>query len=325
MSCAKHFPGHGDTAVDSHISLPVINKSLGALMDVDIRPFKEAICAGVSCIMLGHLNVTALDNMPSSLSGKVIRQLLREELGFNGLVLTDALNMQALKNIDKVPSKSIGAGADILLHPIDPHAVVKDLVAAVESGAIAEEAIDIAFNRVVKAKERFRETERYEVDYKEHERLSAWLAGGSITLYRNTGGILPVSDRDRALLVLSGDNKLHESSLLKNYFDNVSSVTESIDAKNRVLIIAIFTSVAAWKGSSGIHEEEKDRIHKLIERAERSVVVSFGSPYVLRHFGEADILIAAYEATEQAQHAVIECLEGKTEFRGRPPVKIDIC
>jgi len=135
---------------------------------------------------------------------------------------------------------------------------------------------------------------------------------------------LPVSDRDRVLLVLSGDDKLYKSSPLGNYFDNVSSVTDTIDVKNRVLIIAVFTSIAAWKGSSGIDEEEKNRIHKLIERAERSVVVSFGSPYVLRHFGEADILIAVYEATEQAQHAVIECLEGKMEFRGRPPVKIDI-
>ena len=324
MSCAKHFPGHGDTSADSHISLPVINKSLGALMGTDIQPFKEAICAGVSCIMLGHLNVPALDNKPSSLSEKVIRRLLREELGFNGLVLTDALNMQALKNIDKVPSKSIGAGADILLHPIDPHAAVKGLVAAVESGEIAEEDIDIAFNRIVSAKERFRDVKRHEIDYKEHERLSAWLTGGSVTLYRNTAGVLPVSDRDRVLLVLSGDDKLYKSSPLGNYFDNVSSVTDTIDLKNRVLIIAVFTSVAAWKGSSGIDEEEKNRIHKLIERAEKSVVVSFGSPYVLRHFGEADILIAAYEATEQAQHAVIECLEGKMEFRGRPPVKIDI-
>ena len=324
MSCAKHFPGHGDTSADSHISLPVINKSLRALMDTDIWPFKEAIRAGVSCIMLGHLNIPALDNKPSSLSGKVIRRLLREELGFNGLVLTDALNMQALKNIDKVPSKSIGAGADILLHPVDPHAAVKELIAAVESGEIAEEDVDIAFNRIVKAKERFRDVKRYEIDYQEHERLSAWLTAGSITLYRNTVGVLPVSDRDHVLLVFSGDDKLYKSSPLRNYFDNVSSVNDRIEATNRVLIIAVFTSVAAWKGSSGIAEDEKSRIHKLIESAEKSIVVSFGSPYVLRHFKEADVLMAAYEATDQAQRAVIKCLEGRMEFKGRPPVKIDI-
>jgi beta-N-acetylhexosaminidase len=324
MSCAKHFPGHGDTSADSHISLPVINKSVPALMDADIRPFREAISAGVSCIMLGHLNVPALDNKPSSLSGKVIRRLLREELGFNGLVLTDALNMQALKNIDKVPSKSIGAGTDILLHPFDPHAAVKELVASIESGEIAEEDVDTAFDRIVKAKERFRDVRRYEIDYQEHERLSAWLAGSSITLYRNTAGVLPISDRERVLLVLSGDDKLYKSSPLRNYFDHVSSANEPIEVKNGVLIIAVFTSVAAWKGSSGIGEDEKSRIHELIERAEKSVVLSFGSPYVLRHFREADILIAAYEATDQAQHSVMRCLEGETEFKGRPPVKIDV-
>jgi beta-N-acetylhexosaminidase len=324
MSCAKHFPGHGDTSADSHISLPVINKSVPALMDTDIRPFREAISAGVSCIMLGHLNIPALDNKPSSLSGKVIRRLLREELGFSGLVLTDALNMQALKNIDKVPSKSIGAGADILLHPTDPNAAVKELVVSIESGEIAEEDADTAFDRIVKAKQKIRDVEKYEIDYQEHERLSACLAGGSITLYRNTAGVLPVSDRERVLLFLSGDDKLYKSSPLRNYFDNVSYVNEPIEVKNRIIIIAVFTSVAAWKGSSGIGEDERSRVRKLIERAERSIVVSFGSPYVLRHFREADVLIAAYEATEQAQHAVMKCLAGEMEFKGRPPVKIDV-
>jgi beta-N-acetylhexosaminidase len=324
MSCAKHFPGHGDTSADSHISLPVIDKSFSSLIDTDIRPFREAISAGVSCIMLGHLNIPALDSMPSSLSRTVIRRLLREELGFNGLVLTDALNMQALKNIDNVPSKSIGAGADILLHPVDHHAAVKELIAAVGSREIAEEDIDIAFDRVVRAKERFRNVRRYEIDYEEHERLSAWLTAGSITLYRNTNGILPVSEKDHVILVLSGDKRLYKSSSLGNYFDNVLSVIETIEAKNKILIIAVFTSVAAWKGSSGIDEEEKNRIHKLIEKAEKSVVISFGSPYVLRHFREADILIAAYEVTDQAQRAVAECLKGEMKFKGRPPVEIDI-
>jgi len=324
MSCAKHFPGHGDTSADSHISLPVINKSFRELMDTDIMPFRKAISDGVSCIMLGHLNVPALDDAPSSLSEKVIRGFLREELGFDGLVLTDALNMQALKDIDKVPSKSIRAGADILLHPIDPDAAVKELIASVESGEIAEEEIDVSFNRIVRAKGRFGNVRRYEIDYREHERLSAWLTDGSITLYRNTGGVLPVSEKDRVTLVLSGDEKLYKASSFRNYFDNILSVTGTIEVRDGLLIIAVFTSVAAWKGSSGIGEEEQNCIQKLIAQAHKSIVVSFGSPYVLRHFREADILIAAYEATDQAQRAVIRCLKGEAPFKGRPPVRVEI-
>ncbi len=97
ISCAKHFPGHGDTAIDSHISLPVITKSRTDLMTTDIMPFVGAIKAGVSSIMIGHLSVPAIDSMPASLSKMIITDLLRMELGFNGLILSDALNMDALK------------------------------------------------------------------------------------------------------------------------------------------------------------------------------------------------------------------------------------
>src|SRR3990172_10040331 len=124
LSCAKHFPGHGDTLIDSHISLPGIDKPLQELMDTDILPFREAVQAGVSTIMVGHLQIPALDSIPASLSHKVITGLLREGLGFHGLVLTDALNMSALSGIDNLAAKCIHAGVDILLHPSDAELTV---------------------------------------------------------------------------------------------------------------------------------------------------------------------------------------------------------
>jgi beta-N-acetylhexosaminidase len=93
---------------------------------------------------------------------------------------------------------------------------------------------------------------------------------------------------------------------------------------DNISVLVIFTSVSAWKGSSGIAESEKDRIKKLIKEARHSIVISFGSPYILRYFNDADILIAAYEPTEQAQKAVMERLEGKAEFKGTLPVKLDM-
>src|SRR5208283_1144494 len=112
MSCAKHFPGHGDTVVDSHIALPVIKKTREDLKGIDLVPFIKAIKAGVSSIMVGHLAVPSLDDVPASLSRKIMYGLLREELGFNGLILTDALDMHALSGTSDVPVKCINAGAD---------------------------------------------------------------------------------------------------------------------------------------------------------------------------------------------------------------------
>jgi len=324
ISCAKHFPGHGDTSEDSHILLPVIRKSYKNLIETDIMPFKEAISAGVSSIMVGHLSIPAIDHKPASISKKIISNILRDELGFDGLILTDALIMKALQDIKSVSSQCIEAGADILLHPADPDSMVKELMHAVKIQEITENQIDAAFQRIVKAKEKIANIERQEVDYRRNAVLSMHITDMSISLLKNNPGILPVADKNKVELILAGDNELFEASPLKNYFKNVSTIDQITELSNSLPIFAIFTSIAAWKGSSGIDDNEKSRIHELIKKTKHSIIISFGSPYVLRHFKEADILIAAYEATEQAQMAVIKCIEGRLDFKGHLPVKIDL-
>lgn len=324
ISCAKHFPGHGDTSEDSHILLPVINKSYKNLIETDIMPFKEAISSGVSSIMIGHLSIPAIDHKPASISKKIIANILRDELGFDGLILTDALTMKALKDIKSVCSQCIEAGADILLHPADPDSTVKQLMHAVKIQEITEDQIEAAFQRIVKAKEKIAIIERRDFDYHRNAALSKQITDMSISLLKNTPGILPIGDTNKVQLIFAGDNELFKASPLKNYFKNVSTIDERIELINNLPIFAIFTSIAAWKGSSGIDENEKSRIHELIKNTKHSIIISFGSPYVLRHFKEADMLIAAYEATEQAQGAVIKCLEGRLDFKGRLPVKINL-
>lgn len=321
ISCAKHFPGHGDTSVDSHILLPVISKSYEDLINIDIVPFKDAINTGVSSIMIGHLSIPVIDNKPASLSGRIITNILREDLGFDGLILTDALNMNALKDIENVPAQCINAGADILLHPVDPDLAVKELMSAVETNVIGEKKIEDAVNRILKVKKKIKYGKQ-QFSYEDHERLSSLITEMSITIVKDTGGILPISHGSKPHLVFSGDNKFFESSPLKKFFKDVSIVTDSIKFKNKITIFAIFTSVAAWAGSSGIDENEKNRINELIRKAGNSIVISFGSPYVLRHFREADLLIAAFEPTGQAQKAVIKCLTGEMDFKGHLPVKL---
>ncbi|MCE5311638.1 MAG: hypothetical protein LLF86_00635, partial [Nitrospiraceae bacterium] len=115
VSCPKHFPGHGATSVDSHLSLPVINRTMQQMLETELIPFKAALDAGARSIMVGHLLAPAFDDKPATLSGAVVRYI-RDAIGFNGLIMTDALNMSALKDYGSIHVKCLNAGMDILLH-----------------------------------------------------------------------------------------------------------------------------------------------------------------------------------------------------------------
>lgn len=328
ISCAKHFPGHGNTSIDSHISLPVITKSYKDLIDVDIMPFIEAIKAGVSSIMIGHLLIPVIDSMPASLSEKVIKGLLREKLGFDGLVITDALNMSALKGIDNLPAKCIKAGVDILLHPVDADSAVKELENAIRSKEMDKACIDRAVERILKFKSKLKHIKlvpeglnrgKKKVDYNQHNTISTLITDMSITIVKGDE-MLPSTD---AHLILAGAEKFHKPYLWKGHFSNVSNISDVKQCpSDKTIIFAVFTEVSAWKGSSGIGDDEKQQIIELIKKAKGSIVISFGSPYILSHFKDADMLIAAYGAAEESQRAVIKCLIGGMECRGEMPVKL---
>jgi len=323
ISCAKHFPGHGDTAVDSHIALPVIKKSREDLNGLDLIPFIKAIKTGVSSIMVGHLAVPSLDDVPASLSKKIMYGLLREELGFKGLILTDALDMHALNNRGNLPVKCINAGADMLLHPTDADAAVAGLLSAVVSGEIEDRTVNNAVCRIVRAKERLGRIVPRGADYGASRGLSSLIAEKSITLVKHGPGLLPLTETKDVRLIIAGDIALPSSSPLKHYLPLSFALDDIAAAADETVIFALFASVAAWKGSSGLAGEDKEKIAGLIKQARKAIVISFGSPYVLRYFGEADILIAAFEPTDQAQEAVTRCLKGEMDFMGRLPVKLD--
>jgi len=320
ICCAKHFPGHGDTAVDSHISLPVITKSLKALQDTDLFPFTEAIKAGVCSIMVGHLAIPAIDTLPASLSEKIITGLLREEMGYKGLILTDALNMSALKEIGNVPGKCVQAGVDILLHPADADAAVDDLKRAVSSGELEERKIDTAVDRILRFKDRIDARHAVPQQDANAAELSQLIFHRSVTLVKDTQSLLPLKDMHNVCLVCAGDTKeLSVAPFVNAGVRRPGSYGEIADGST--VILAIFTNVAAWKGSSGISKREVSYMQELVKRS-RSVVISFGSPYVLRHFTGAGALIAAYDTSEQAQVSVIKCLKGEMGFQGRLPVEL---
>lgn len=323
ISCAKHFPGHGDTAIDSHIALPVISKSAGELMNTDIFPFRQAIKAGAGSIMIGHLSIPAIDELPASLSKKVITGLLRRELGYEGLVLTDALNMHALDEYENVPAMCINAGVDILLHPADADSVVEELKQAVASGEIDEGTIETALERILKYKLKIKNIRKSEINYQEHAGLSERISDKSVTLVKDSSGVLPIENTQSASLVFHADENRHDLSILKNFISGHIKIKDSEkESLQETVVFALFTSIAAWEGSSGIEDEEINIIRELMKNSRHSIVISFGSPYVLRHFREADMLIAAYDTSGQAQASVIKCLKGERDFEGSLPVKL---
>lgn len=349
LSCAKHFPGHGDTSTDSHIELPVISKPLKELLDIDVYPFREAVRAGVSSIMAGHLSIPAFDILPATLSEKIITGLLRKDLGYEGIIMTDALTMSALREYQHVPVQCLNAGFDILLHPENINSVIEELKQAVSYGEIKEETLDSAVTRILKSKSKIKRTEKTEgcndnktgkssiynvISCSKHAVLSDMISEKAVTLVKNTPGVLPIRDIQDVFLVFAGEENSYNQAPLRGFIPDHSSVFVGAGFKPalegqqyraaQTIIIAVFTNVAAWKGSSGISEGEIRHIKELMKKSLHSIIISFGSPYVLRHFNEADLLIAAYDPTEQAQLSVIKCLKGELSFQGRLPVTLNL-
>ncbi|RJR18952.1 MAG: hypothetical protein C4581_05650 [Nitrospiraceae bacterium] len=324
ISCAKHFPGHGDTAVDSHISLPVISKSIDELHAVELAPFIEAVKTNVGSIMMGHISIPALDDLPASLSKQSVA-LLRDRLGYKGLIMTDALNMHALKEIKDVAVTCVNAGVDILLHPENPDTIAEEIHHAVMTGEIAEIQIDRTVERILGHKARIKDIKKVRVDTCRHEKLSGLISDRSITIVKDAPGLVPLKNFQDISLVFKADENKHDLTVLKSYFPESVHIREVTgDAVRPLIIVALFTKIAAWEGSAGMKEEDINIVRDLIKRSRSSIVLSFGNPYLLRHFREADALIAAYDTTGQAQSSVIKCLKGEVMFQGRVPVELKI-
>ena len=158
LTTAKHFPGHGDTAIDPHMELPVIPHPRSHLEQIELAPFRSAIAAGVDAVMTAHLQVPALDpEYPATFSNLILTQLLRQEIGFEGLIVTDALVMQAITRhygIYDAPIMALEAGADVILMPVDPPGTIQAICDAVEKGRLSQERIQTSLERIWRAKQR---------------------------------------------------------------------------------------------------------------------------------------------------------------------------
>lgn len=317
IACAKHFPGHGDTSVDSHKELPVLNVGMKRLTKVELYPFAEAIKADVRMVMIGHLMVPAIDSkLPSSLSRKTMTGLLRKKMGYKGLVITDAMNMQAVsgktkKSEGEACMKALLAGADIILHPSDPEYVI-DYFSA-HSEAIVKR-VDESYKKVLLAKKKFHKASSQNirtVGNRDNKKIAHELAKKAV----NDIKVKILSSEKISLLVIDDDDNNSGNLFIKTVksrLNNVTSIYVSnkkqklpASLKNTILTAAVFSSVAAWKGRSSITAELMDILKKSIKASKYSIVIGFCSPYILEEL-EAETVINAYSDTDVSQEAAGE-------------------
>src|SRR6267154_667471 len=356
LATAKHFPGHGDTAADSHMDLPVIRADRARLDQLELVPFRAAIAMQVDSIMTGHLNVPALEpdpNTPATLSHNILTGVLRKQLGFEGLVVTDAMDMGGI-TVRYAPGeaavRAVVAGADCLLMPPVPDAAFEALQAAVKSGRITKEHLDASVRRILQAKARIGLNTSRLVDVNalnEKFGSASWqneaqeISDRGVTLLRDTPHRLPVDGTKPAralLLAFYADTEPYPGEdlerELRSRFDSVTTLRADTRFVNAsilklpppdsydVAILALFVRVSDRKGNVDVPGEQAALAEQIYKAGKPVITVGFGSPYLIERFPQAETWLAAFGISDVAQISVARALFGQIPVRGKLPVTI---
>lgn len=354
LATAKHFPGHGDTAVDTHLNLASITADRARLDRVELVPFRAAIEAGVDSIMTAHIAVPALApaDLPATLSPAILTNLLRQQLGFKGLVVTDALEMGGIAKgftSGEAAVRALEAGADTLLMPADAEAAIKAVVAAVEDGRLTRQRIRDSVVKILAEKERvgldrkrFVDVEAIGdvIDSPEANEKAQEIANRAITLVRDNNGMIPLAAPDRVCYVVLGEGRysaggqvfaqevrkrVHNAAVTT--LDSSMSRTDVDAALVRLTscesyAVAAYASVAAYRGSAGLAGELPHAVDTLAGSGKPVVLIAMGNPYLLRNFPGVTAYIAAYSTVQPSEIAAVRALWGEIDIRGHLPVSI---
>ncbi|MFO7525583.1 MAG: glycoside hydrolase family 3 N-terminal domain-containing protein [Ignavibacteriaceae bacterium] len=353
LTSVKHFPGHGNTITDSHEDLPKINGSKQYLFENELYPFIEAINSGVKSIMIGHLEVPSLENemkIPASLSYNIITKLLREELGFDGLIISDAFDMLGVTKYfsqEEIAVKSVLAGNDIILAPLKPLDAINYIYSAVNDGKISEERIEFSVRKILAAKKWIASgytsfsISNSEIQ-NEQQLLAQKIADESITLIKNNEDIFPVRLNEyntiTNIAISDGAGGLiteYFGDLLKAKRYDISSIkltrkstkrdyenAKSSALKSDVVIISSYILVSTNPENEEIETIQQEFIQSLIDINRKVIFISFNNPYLLSKFPEVKTYINTYSNSQYSQQAALKTLVGDIEFRGKLPVTI---
>jgi beta-N-acetylhexosaminidase len=352
-STAKHFPGHGDTGTDSHFSLPVITHSLEEWLSTDAPPFRAAIAAGIDSIMTAHILVPALDDSgdPATLSRPILTGVLREQLGYDGVVVTDALDMAGVREKygdDRVPVLALKAGADQLLNPPLLDVAYRGVMDAVASGELTEERLAVSLERILALKTRlglFRDpfvshagVDRT-VGTRGHLATADRITDRGITLLGNDSGVLPLPRRaHRRLLVVGADPAAPSgtggppTAVLARALTDLGHPAAALSTGTAPDAQIIDQAVASAAGKDAVvvctynvtsaAAQQIALVAALTATGLPVVQVAIRNPYDIAYLPPVAASLAAYGWTDVSMRAVARAIAGRTSPTGRLPVAV---
>ncbi len=380
LATAKHFPGHGDTNIDSHRGLPIIDHSRESMEKTELVPFRKAIAAGISSIMIAHIALPQIDGeeitplkeylggdaekgaeivsqkatIPATLSAKVQTDILRKDMGFKGLIVSDAMSMSGLTlyfDQEEAGVRAFLAGTDILEKPSDVDAMIRGIVAAVKSGRIPMEKLDGSVTRQLAWKQELglfanRITPVDQIDRlvsgPDTTILSDEIATKAITLVRSEEGALPI-DQSKKIAVLGISNGFDGSStmnslvgmlrssglrftaayLQENTVDDQLVAAQKAVSEADTVVVGLYGRVRSGaKNSVGIPENGAKILKELLLSGKKVVGISFGNPYILSSFPEMKTYLVAYGDMSSLQRASARAITGKQDITGRLPITL---
>lgn len=352
-STAKHFPGHGDTSSDSHVSLPSLPHSFERLQQVELVPFKTSIQAGVKLVMSAHIALPAIDGLPAlpaTLSEKILKGILRDRLGFDGVIITDAMDMQAMAQgpaLGENVIKAAAAGADLLLitsNPADQQVVYSSLLRAATTGKLESQAMEASIDRILALKnwlkERAPAPSISEVGCGKHELVANEIAAKSITLVRDHAGLLPLhlkpgqklavvfpkpidlTPADTSSFVIPG-----LSAAMRTYHTGVDEFMVSYAPTDRDIADVLtqlrnYNLVVICTLNAFAEASQQTLVREVLRSGIPAVVVALRLPYDLAAFPEASTYVCTYSILDPSMHALASALFGQSPFLGHLPVSI---
>ncbi|GAB5555586.1 MAG: glycoside hydrolase family 3 N-terminal domain-containing protein [Saprospiraceae bacterium] len=349
MACAKHFPGHGDTDVDSHYDLPVINHDLDRLDSIEFYPFELLSKEGVGSMMIAHLNVPALDqraNRPTTLSRNTVTNLLREQMRFQGLAFTDALEMKGVTKYfeaGEVEAEALLAGNDVLVLPEDIGAAMRTIKAYIQDGKLDQNQVDASVKRMLRSKYRLQLTNftpiqvdniRKDLNNKDALVLKSELVKAALTLVRNQKKLLPFTQTTQlsmaslsigAVKKTAFQTRIDAYQKMEHYQLNKNSKAAKRNelaqqlAQKDVVLVSLHDMSKYASRNFGLQQADLDFLYQL-NRQTKVVLNIFGSPYSLKYFDRFEWVLCAYDEDTLTQDLTAQALFGAFSIQGRLPV-----
>lgn len=355
MACAKHFPGHGDVAVDSHYDLPVIKKSMAQLESLELYPFRQIFKAGVGSVMIAHLYIPSIDtsaNRATSLSKNNVTGLMRNELGYQGLTFTDALEMQGVKKFfpnGEASVESLIAGNDMLCLPADVPLAITKIKTAIDSGRLSWADIEMHCRKVLLAKYQYGlarwqpiNTENLTNDLNSSVPfMRKLIAENALTVLKKTDAVFfPMKAPEKAMSkdVVYISVGMNSNNAFANrmhtdynadiiYFDykqdasKIKEIITQVKKEYKKVVIGIHAYSRTPANNFGISKNAVDLVTQLQQKT-KSITFLFGNPYAIKNWCHAKNLVACYEDDSIIHNVAIDLLQGKLGAKGKLPVTV---